>query len=163
MRAGAVHRSRIAVVSLPINVRKMRRAVAITSVLLSLGISLALLLHFRRSHVEIGMLPPSPLGLSTGLQLGDSETVMIEKMRRANARDVSAATESLLHLSIIGEQRTYWWEMSDRAIVGVNLAGAPNETLRVNYIEVGEPNHGVAGIRHWRSQNLKTITDVRKP
>jgi hypothetical protein len=102
-----------------------------------------------------------------GVSLGDSEAVMIRKMKKVSARDVTVEAGASLEMAMTGEQKTYWWELPDKVVVGVLLAAGPKKpALRVELIEVGEPGRGVAGIKKWRSQKLHTFSSVdslRKP
>jgi hypothetical protein len=99
-------------------------------------------------------------GPKVDLALGDSESVVVEKMRHARARNVTDQTRFELYQSIGGAQKYCWWELPDRAIVGVLLGGKNNESLKVVTVEIGEPNKGVAGIEHWRSQKLKRYSSL---
>jgi hypothetical protein len=102
---------------------------------------------------------PKPSLPSTGpLALGDSEKVMVEKMTALGAQDVTEQTRFNLTLAMTGEQRTYWWQFPDKAIVGVLLAGRREQDLEVHTIEQGDPGLGIDGITKWRSQNLKIQT-----
>jgi hypothetical protein len=94
------------------------------------------------------------------LSLGDSEAVMRQKMKELKAQDVTAQTRFTLYQQILGEQKYYWWELPDKAVIGVLLAGDSKRALKVVTIEIGEPSKGVAGIEHWRSQKLKSSSSI---
>ena len=86
------------------------------------------------------------------VSLGDSEAVMLEKMERLNARNVTNETQYQFYEQTTREQKYYWWELPDKTIAAVLLAGNSLKTLKVVTCEVGEPGRGVAGIAQWRSQ-----------
>jgi hypothetical protein len=93
-----------------------------------------------------------------GVSLGDSEAVMIRKMKNVSGRNVTKEAGASLELARTGEQKTYWWELPDKVVVGILLTAGPKKpSLRVLLIEVGEPGHGVAGIKKWRSQKLQSF------
>jgi hypothetical protein len=72
---------------------------------------------------------------------------MLEKMKELKARDVTTQTRFTLYQQISGEQKHYWWELPDRAITGVLLAGDNKRALKVVTIEIGEPNKGEIDVR----------------
>ncbi len=91
-------------------------------------------------------------GQKVDVSLGDSESVLLEKMKRLNARDVTHETRRQFNEQTSREQKYYWWELPDKTIVAVLLAGDSLKTLKVVTCEVGDPGRGVAGIEEWRSQ-----------
>lgn len=98
-------------------------------------------------------------GQKVDVRLGDSESVLLKKMSRLNARDVSRETRFQFYEQTTREQKYYWWELPDKTIVAVLLAGDSLKSLKVVTCEVGEPGRGVAGIEQWRSQ--KTVPKAK--
>ena len=98
-----------------------------------------------------------PVALET-LHLGDSEPVMVAKMNSLRARDVTSRTSAEFYTQNALDQRYYWWEMPDKTIVAVLVAAPPAQDLKVVVIETGEPGLGLAGIKNWHSQKLKSQT-----
>ena len=96
------------------------------------------------------------------VKLGDTEQIMLDKMQAIGARDVTNKTKAEFYHAIVGEQKYYWWELDDRTIVAVLLAGDTEEDLQVAVIEIGEPGKGVSGIENWRSQKLKSYSSIQK-
>jgi hypothetical protein len=94
------------------------------------------------------------------LKLGDTKAVMLGKMKNLGARDVTGNTKYQFYHAISGEQEYYWWELKDKTIVAVLLAGKDKASLALAVIEIGEPGKGIAGIANWRSQKLKCITSI---
>lgn len=99
------------------------------------------------------------LGQKVDVRLGDSESGLLDKMKRLNARDVTHETRHQFYEQTTREQKYYWWELPDKTIVAVLLAGDSLKTLKVVTCEVGEPGRGVAGIEQWRSQ--KTVPKAK--
>jgi len=85
---------------------------------------------------------------------------MLRKMKKANAQNVTDQTRFTLYQQISLEQKYYWWEMPNKAVTGILLAGDTMQSLEVVTIEIGEPNQGVAGIEHWRAQKLQRISSI---
>ena len=98
-------------------------------------------------------------GQKVDVKLGDSESVLLDKMKRLDARDVTHETRHQFYEQTTREQKYYWWELPDKTIVAVLLAGDSLKTLKVVTCEVGEPGRGVAGIEQWRSQ--KTVPKAK--
>ena len=86
---------------------------------------------------------------------------MCHKMRSIGARDVTAETKYTYYGALSVNQRYYWWELRDHAVVAILLAGETDIKLRVVTIEIGEPGRGVEGIANWRAQKLKGFTHWR--
>lgn len=94
------------------------------------------------------------------LELGDTKAVMLAKMEEIGARDVTSKTQYQFYRQISGVQEYYWWELEDKTIVAVLLAGIDKTNLSVVTIEIGESGKGIKGIANWRSQKLKRITSI---
>jgi len=98
------------------------------------------------------------------LGLGDTLPQMTEKMQELGARDVTAETRFTGTRSISGLQKHLWWELPNKAVVSVLLAGNTEADLKVVAITVGEPGKGVTGIDAWQSQQrvlIESLPDVR--
>lgn len=89
------------------------------------------------------------------LKLGDAQPVMLQKMHDLEARDVTGETTFSFTHAIAGEQEYSWWQLKDKTIVAVLLAGDHPDEMTVAVIEIGEPGKGIAGIANWRQQKLK--------
>lgn len=98
---------------------------------------------------------PEPSAQELTLKLGDPRPVLIQKMRELDARDVTSETTFSFTHAIIGEQEYSWWQLKDKTIVAVLLAGDRTDEMTVAVIEIGEPGRGVRGIANWRQQKLK--------
>lgn len=94
------------------------------------------------------------------LKLGDTNAIMLAKMKKIGARDVTSKTKYQFYHAISGEQEYYWWELKNKTIVAVLLAGKDKDNLNVAVIEIGEPGKGINGIANWRSQKLTCLTSI---
>ena len=97
------------------------------------------------------------------IKLGDSEDVMVTKMREQGARDVTKHTPKQFYHSVSADQRYYWWVLPDDTVVAVLVTGPSTDKLTVTVIETSEPGIGLDGIRNWRSRNLKSESSLARP
>jgi hypothetical protein len=128
-----------------------------------IGIPTQPTMNLKHLHISFGLMisclillgcqsGSGSFGSKIDVRLGDSESVLLGKMKRLNARNVTNETRRQFYEQTSREQKYYWWELPDKTIVAVLLAGDSIKTLKVVTCEVGDPGRGVAGIEEWRSQ-----------
>jgi hypothetical protein len=84
------------------------------------------------------------------VRLGDSQELMLVKMRSAQGRDVTKLTDASFIQQVGGvEQTYYWWELRNGTVLAMTLWAKQGMPKMVAVVEAGPPGSGLAGIKQW--------------